>query len=437
MKKDTSNSLHKRFLAKLLVLCLAVGLLPTVSLAVSGLPLLVNDDPYYTITVDTFTGGTVHVDYTEAGGSRTQAVLSPGQELYAEPGTEVKISIEPDKEYFIANAHYIMNDTRVGFTARDQAQMEGTIDDVTGDITLGVQFHEKYSISAPKYENGKVTYSQYGVFYRLGSGETVDHAIDPTEEVLLMFTADDGYLVGSNTYYTVGDGPSISFGFAGDRDYGEKTIQEDEESFGDITVVPEFVKIVPKVNYSVWADRYNGANVIVTRTVDGVKYYTYLRSGFSCGVPEGTEITITIIPDWGSSVRSDSFYTMGGARYGFNANDAVNVPVSQTVTVTGNVAIYPRINRGRPPYEQQYGVNLANQVSGLVSRDHVTAYAGEIVTFTVIRGVDVEDASVTTFSGKPVPVTYQGINTINDGRVYSFIMPADTVTISISYKPSA
>lgn len=422
--------LRNRFIAMLLALSLAIGLLPIAALAAQA-----EDPAYYTITIGDFSNGTIYVDYKDDQNRYASDKMQPGKVLRAKPGCQVRISAQPDSNYFVAAAYYTVNDETYEFTGRKDERFLATIDSLEGDLVLEIAFAEKFSIAAPEFENGTVTYTQYGVTNELKSGEIIPYAIDPMAGLDLVFTADAGYLVGSDTYCLDND-TAIHLGFNGKKTSEQISIREETGFVGNVTVYPVFVPIVGEGQFGITAGNFANAVVTLTQTIDGETTSRILDPNEIYALDADTEVTITIHPAPNYSLYS-GYLMIAGKRQWLSSYNAAGQAVTATVKVTGDITATLNLTQARPPWDAQlYAVSLDDSGPGMVIRDHITAYVRETVVFQVKvdSGWEVDYATVTTARGESVRVLYQGINPQNNARVFWFTMPADSVTISVTYK---
>ncbi len=436
MMKYKANCSNMRFVVRILAICLAVCLVASMALEAPAAAAEVL--PFYTITVGTFTGGKIAVSSTDERSRRSFDYLNPGDTLKLKPGSKLDVWLEPDSTHFAAGAYYTMNDDLFEFTVRRRDRLQTTIQQANGDITLEVYFVEKYSISVPEYEHGQVSFTQDGKTYELKSGQTIPPVIDPMMGLELLFQADPGYKVGSKTY-CLDEDTEILLGFTGKNKEEKITIREGTGFIGNITVFPEFAAIVGEGQYGITAEPFDHALIEISQVVNGELETTELESDDTYAIDADTEVTITITPALNYIIRPTSYYTVNGLRQRFHTNNSAGGIVTQTIKVVGDVRIHLDLlpTRRTGPYVREYPVEQESGREGFVIRDHISAYAGETVRFTIktSSGWEVDQATVVrTMDNRQIRVKYEGINLRNNGHVYSFRMPLGTVKIIVTYK---
>lgn len=429
MMKSKTNSQIKRLFASLLALCMLLCLLPGMAMAAPEAP------EFYTITVGEYSHASIVVDYQEVTGRMTNSNLGPGESIQVKPNSWMFITVTPDKNYFIASALYTMSGDEVVLADRDErGRIKHTVRKVTGDITLDVRMEEMFSITVPEFENGQISYTQNNVTVDLKSGETLEHVINPTVGAILTFTADPGYLVGSGTYCLSGD-TEVHLGFNGESGTEQVWLVEENGFVGDITVYPEFVPIVGEGEFAITAGSFENAVVTLTQTIDGETTSRTLQPDEIYGIGADTDVTITIHPAPNYCMYYGSV-TVGGVRKYLTGNSTGGKAVTTTIKVTGDTLISFTLYPARPSaYDRLYRVEVDDSGPGFVIRDHVTAYVRETVTLTIKpdTGYEVDTVTVTTYNGQIVPVRYMGINPNNNGRVFVFTMPQDSVKVNVTY----
>lgn len=141
----------------------------------------------------------------------------------------------------------------------------------------------------------------------------------------------------------------------------------------------------------------------------------------------GTQITITVTPDAGYQYKTLSVKTADGGDVAFTSESdhtyTFTMPADAgSITITAEFAAIPA--------PSTYTVTLPQtSAKGAVTADVTTAKAGDTVTLTVVPSANFTAAApvVTGVSGTAVPVT------AGAGNTYTFTMPAENVTVSVSF----
>lgn len=113
--KTVKPLMNKSFIAKLLVLCMVVGLLPTMALAAEAEPAAGSDSPYYAISADVGEHGTVTVYYKVGNDTQVYDTTIEGPfsgvvyEVENDTLEVTKIVITPDSGYEISQGQFDWN----------------------------------------------------------------------------------------------------------------------------------------------------------------------------------------------------------------------------------------------------------------------------------------------------------------------------------------
>ncbi len=359
--------------------------------------------------------------YTVSVGSVTNGVVTPSV-TSAAAGTTVTVTVTPNTGYKLSELK--MNGTDIKESRSFTMPAENAV--ITAAFVA-----ETYTVSVGACENGAVSVGASSASF--GSTVTVTATPDPGYELVtvkvngtpidgLQFTMPAEKVTVTAEFAVIKY--SITVAPATDGTLSVETLEVAAGTSVTVTATPDSGFVLKSLTYNDGSDHditdsktftMPAGNVTVTAVFEEIKYsitVTPATDGtLSVETPEvaaGTTVTVTATPDNGFGLKSLIYND--GSDHDITASKTFTMPVGD-VTVTA-------------VFEEVYGVTVDGGIThGTVTPDKTLAFAGDTVNLTV--------APETNYALKELKFNSNIIDI--SGTTYSFIMPAEAVTVTARF----